>query len=123
MYGTDAVATVQLVGVQPATNGSNDLRFVGLIKKVDLSLITDLGFELTVGDKKVGTDQIQCTKVYESIMAAGETVTAPEGYYFFTFVVTGVGNGTVFTFNASATVKEKICTTTVGSYTHTGAAS
>lgn len=122
-YGADAVATVQLVGVQPATNGSNDLRFVGLIKKVDLSLITDLGFELTVGDKTIGTDKIQCTKVYNSILAAGETLTAPEGYYYFTFVVTGVEDGTALNINASATVAGKLCTTTTGSYTYTRAAS
>ena len=122
-YGTDAVATVQLVGVQPATNGSNDLRFVGLIKKVDLSLITALGFELTVGDKTIGTDKIQCTKVYNSILAAGETLTAPEGYYYFTFVVTGVEDGTALNINASATVAGKLCTTTTGSYTYTRAAS
>ncbi len=122
-YGTNAVATVQLVGVQPATNGSDDLRFVGLIKKGDLNLITDLGFEITVGDKTIGTDKIQSTKVYESILAAGETLTAPEGYYYFTFVVTGVENGTTFTIKASATVEGTLCTTTTGSYTHTRAAS
>lgn len=122
-YGYRATPTVKLLGVQPATNGSNDLRFVGLIKKVDLSLITDLGFELTVGDKTIGTDKIQCTKVYNSILAAGETLTAPEGYYYFTFVVTGVEDGTALNINASATVAGKLCTTTTGSYTYTRAAS
>lgn len=122
-YGADANPMVKIKGVQPATDGSDNLRFVGMIKKGDLALITDLGFVLTVGDKIAGTDKIQCTKVYESILAAGEKVDAPEGYYFFTFVVTGVTSGTKLTFNASATVDGKVCTTTAGSYTYTRAAS
>lgn len=124
-YGATAIPTVKLEGVQPATDGSNDLRFVGLIKQVDLNLITELGFEITVGDKTIDKDKIQCTKVYTSIIAANETLEAPAGYYYFTFVVTGVDDAltseTVFTYKACATVDGKICTTTAGTYTHSPA--
>lgn len=122
-YGADANPMVKIKGVQPATDGSNDLRFVGLIKQGDLTAITDLGFILTANGVTVGADKIRCTKVYTSIKAAGETETAPEGYYYFTFVVTDVTEGTEFTVIATATVNEKVCTTTAGSYTHTRAAS
>ena len=114
---------MKLVGVQPATDGSNDLRFVGMIKKVDLDLITVLGFEITVGDKTVGTDAIKCTGLYESIKENGNNKAAPEGYYFFTFVVTDVADGTAFTVKACTTVDGKVCATTAGAYTHTRAAS
>ena len=122
-YGASAIPTVKLVGVQPATDGSNDLRFVGMIKKVDLDLITALGFEITVGDKTVGTDEIKCTGLYESIKENGNNKAAPEGYYFFTFVVTDVADGTAFTVKACTTVDGKVCATTAGAYTHTRAAS
>ena len=122
-YGASAIPTVKLVGVQPATDGSNDLRFVGMIKKVDLDLITALGFEITVGDKTVGTDAIKCTWLYESIKENGKDKAAPEGYYFFTFVVTDVADGTAFTVKACTTVDGKVCATTAGAYTHTRAAS
>lgn len=122
-YGASAIPTVKLVGVQRATDGSNDLRFVGMIKKVDLDLITALGFEITVGDKTVGTDEIKCTGLYESIKENGNNKAAPEGYYFFTFVVTDVADGTAFTVKACTTVDGKVCATTAGAYTHTRAAS
>ncbi|HBF15636.1 MAG TPA: hypothetical protein DDW30_08180 [Clostridiales bacterium] len=122
-YGATAIPTVKLVGAQPATDGSNDFRFVGLIKQVDLDLITELGFEITVGDKTVGADKIKCTKLYTSIKENGVDKSAPEGYYYFTFVVTDVADGTAFTVKACTTVDEKVCTTTAGSYTHTRAAS
>lgn len=122
-YGASAIPTVKLVGVQLATDGSNDLRFVGMIKKVDLDLITALGFVITVGDKTVGTDAIKCTGLYESIKENGNDKAAPEGYYFFTFVVTDVADGTAFTVKACTTVDGKVCATTAGAYTHTRAAS
>lgn len=99
------IPTVKLRGVQQGKN-TNDVRFVGLVAKavVDDKSIDSLGFRLTVGETTVDESQVSCTKVYETILADGETLPAPDGYYFFTFVVTGVEANTEFTFSAVATV-------------------
>lgn len=121
-YGASAAPVVRPVAVQLRTE-DNGVRFVGLLKKpTSLDDVTALGFEVTVGDKTVGADKIACTKVYESIMANGKTLTAPEGYYYFTFVVTDVTTETTFAWSACATVGGKTCKTTVSSYTYTPAA-
>lgn len=121
-YGASAAPVVRPVGVQLRTE-DNCVRFVGLLKKpTSLDDVTALGFEVTVGDKTVGADKIACTKVYESIMVDGKTLTAPEGYYYFTFVVTGVTTETTFAWSACATVGDKTCKTTVSSFTYTPAA-
>lgn len=116
IYGENAAPTVKLLGVQNSTTG-NGIRFVGLIKKsaIDAGTVTALGFELTSGGKSA---EAECTKVYESILEDGKTLTAPEGYYFFTFVVTDVAAGTEFAVNAVAAVGETACTTTEGIYTY-----
>lgn len=121
-YGASAAPVVRPVGVQLRTE-DNGVRFVGLLKKpTSLDDVTALGFEVTVGDKTVGADKIACTKVYESIMADGKTLTAPDGYYYFTFVVTDVNTETAFAWSACATVGDKTCKTTVSSFTYTPAA-
>lgn len=123
-YGANALPTVKLEGVQESTT-DNGVRFVGLVAKsvVADKMIESLGFRLTVGDKTVSEDQIVCTKVYESILADGKPLTAPEGYYYFTFVVTDVTADTAFTYSAVATVGEKVCTTSQGVYTYPHTAS
>ena len=120
-YGYKAVPTVKLHGTQPGIN-TNDVRFVGLVAKsvIDEGKVNALGFTLSVGDK---TAEATCTKVYESILEKGETRTAPEGYYYFTFVVTDVADGTAFTYSAVATVGEKVCTTSACVYTYSAASS
>lgn len=118
------IPTVKLLGVQQGKN-TNDVRFVGLVAKavVDDKSIDSLGFRLTVGETTVDESQVSCTKVYETILADGETLPAPDGYYFFTFVVTGVEANTEFTFSAVATVGEKVCFTTDGGYIYSAASS
>ena len=119
-YGV--LPTVKLVGTQPGKNTS-DVRFVGLVAKsvIDDKTIDSLGFRLTVGETTVDESQISCTKVYTSILENGVTRTAPEGYYFFTFVVTGVDANTEFTYSAVAKVGDKVCFTTDGGYTYSPA--
>ena len=120
-YGYKAVPTVKLLGVQPGKT-TNGVRFVGLVAKsvIDSGKVNALGFTLSVGDKNA---EATCTKVYESILEDGETRTAPDGYYFFTFVVTDVTADTAFTCIAVATVDEKVCTTSAGAYTYSPTAS
>lgn len=121
-WGASAAPVVRAAGVQTRSS-DNGVRFVGLVKIPEsLKSVTALGFEVTVGDKTVGAEQISCTKVYTSILEDGKTLEAPEGYYYFTFVVTGVTAGTTFAWSACATVDGKECKTTVGSYTYTPAA-
>lgn len=122
-YG-DCKGVIKFVGTQPAIDGSNDIRFVGMIERIDdLERITTLGFEITVGDKTVGTDRIKCTKLYESIKENGVDKPAPEGYYYFTFVVTDVADGTAFTVKACTTMDETDYTTSAGIYTYSPTAS
>ena len=120
-YGYKAVPTVKLLGVQQGKT-TNDVRFVGLVAKsvIDSGKVNALGFTLSVGDKNA---EATCTKVYESILEDGETRAAPDGYYFFTFVVTDVTADTAFTCIAVATVDEKVCTTSAGAYTYSPTAS
>lgn len=114
---------VEFVGLQMRTS-DNAARFVGLIKapmngeEVDLSRISSLGFEITVGDKTVGPDVVKCTKVYASIMENGNPKAAPEGYYYFTFVITGVSDNTVFDVRACATINGIDYSTAVGTCTY-----
>ena len=84
----------------------------------DVSL---LGFEVTVGNVTKGAGDIKCTKVYTSVLENGVQKNAPDGYYYFTFALTGVNAGTAFTVRACATVGEKVCTTTAATYTYTPA--
>lgn len=123
-YGATAIPTVKLAGYQYSTEG-DAIRFVGLIKKsvVDAHSVKELGFEVTVGETTVGTDKIQCTKVYESILENGKPLAAPDGYYYFTFVVTGVKEGTEFAVKGITVADEKTCNTTVGNYVYSRSAS
>lgn len=124
IYGATAIPTVKLAGYQYSTEG-DAIRFVGLIKKsvVDAHSVKELGFEVTVGETTVGTDKIQCTKVYESILENGKPLAAPDGYYYFTFVVTGVKEGTEFAVKGITVADEKTCNTTVGNYVYSRSAS
>ena len=79
-----------------------------------LHLIKPLGFEITVGGKTVGPDVIKCTKVYASMVEDGTPLAAPEGYYYFTFVITGVADNTSFDVKACATVNGTNYVTAVG---------
>ena len=119
-YGT----VVKLAGVQEKDSG-NAVRFVGLFKCDDpendlkQAVTPYLGFELTVGEQTADLAKTSCTKVYESILAGGDTVDAPSGYYYFTFVVTGITSQTTFEIRARATVNGVDYYSTVGSYTFT----
>ena len=86
-------------------------------------MVKTLGFEVTVGETTVGTDRISCTKVYTSILENGKPLAAPDGYYYFTFVVTGVAEGTEFAVKAVTVADEKTCNTTVGNYVYSRTAS
>ena len=46
---------------------------------------------------------------------------ARDGYYYFTFALTGGNAGTACSVRACATVGEKVCTTTAATYTYTTA--
>ena len=121
-YGLSAAPVVRAAGTQTRSS-DNGVRFVGLVKIPEsLEAITVLGFEVTVGDKTVGAEKISCTKVYTSIEADGKNLEAPEGYYYFTFVVKDVTAETTFAWSACATVDGKECKTTVSSFTYTPAA-
>ena len=104
---------VRFVGMQTRAS-DNGARFIGLIKAVDLEQISSLGFEITVGGKTVGPDVIKCTKVYASMVEDGTPLAAPEGYYYFTFVITGVADNTSFDVKACATVNGTNYVTAVG---------
>ena len=112
-FGIYSVVVVRFVGMQTRAS-DNGARFVGLIKAVDLEQISSLGFEITVGGKTVGPDVIKCTKVYASIVEDGTPLAAPEGYYYFTFVITGVADNTSFDVKACATVNGTNYVTAVG---------
>ena len=65
-------------------DGTYDLRLVGAV--CDLTKIS--GFKITISDgTKAATHNIEVSKAYRSLIAGGELITAPEGYYFITLVI------------------------------------
>lgn len=120
-YGATAAPVVRLAGTQTRA-ADNAVRFVGMLKIPEsLEDVSLLGFEVTVGNVTKGAGDIKCTKVYTSVLENGVQKNAPDGYYYFTFALTGVNAGTAFTVRACATVGEKVCTTTAATYTYTPA--
>lgn len=118
-YGATAAPVVRLVGTQTRTS-DNAVRFVGMLKiPASLEDVSELGFEISVNETTKDAKDIKCTKVYTSIQENGKPKEAPEGYYYFTFILTDVPAGTTFTFRASATVGGVVCTTTTATYTYT----
>lgn len=118
-YGATAAPIVRLVGTQTRAE-DNAVRFVGMLKIPELLTdVTELGFEITVGDK---TNQTEVSVVFTSIMVKDALKAAPDGYYYFTYALTDVPADTEFTYRAYATVGDKVCTTTAGTYTYTSAA-
>lgn len=97
--------SVELVGVQTAAASGNAIRFVGKVKAASVDALNaavgQLGFKLSNGTQTV-TAQID--KVYKSIVAGGETLTADEGEYFFTFVVSNVPTDAQVDFTVTAYV-------------------
>lgn len=84
--------SVRLVGVQASTNASDHaLRFIGKVKAESVDALNEkvdqLGLRLTVGTQ---TADVEITKVYQSILSGDETLTADEGWFFFTFVVRNI---------------------------------
>ena len=117
-YGATAAPVVRLAGTQTRA-ADNAVRFVGMLKIPEsLEDVSLLGFEVTVGNVTKGAGDIKCTKVYTSVLENGVQKNAPDGYYYFTFALTGVNTGTAFTVRACATVGEKVCTTTAATYTY-----
>lgn len=115
-YGATAAPIVRLVGTQTRAE-DNAVRFVGMLKIPEsLTDVTELGFEITVGDK---TNKTEVSVVFTSIMVKDALEAAPDGYYYFTYVLTDVPKNTEFTYRAYATVGDKVCTTTAGTYTYT----
>ncbi len=113
-YG--ATVIVRLVGTQTRAK-DNAVRFVGMLKIPELLTdVTELGFEITVGDKAKKTE---VSVVFTSIMVKDALKAAPDGYYYFTYALTDVPADTEFTYRAYATVGDKVCTTTAGTYTYT----
>ena len=120
-YSATAAPVVRLAGTQTRA-ADNAVRFVGMLKIPEsLEDVSLLGFEVTVGNVTKGAGDIKCTKVYTSVLENGVQKNAPDGYYYFTFALTGVNAGTAFTVRACATVGEKVCTTTAATYTYTPA--
>ena len=118
-YGATAAPVVRLAGTQTRAE-DNAVRFVGMLKiPASLEDVSELGFEITVGETTKDAKDIKCTKVYTSIQENGKPKEAPEGYYYFTFVLTDVPAETTFTFRASATVGGVVCVTTAATYTYT----
>ena len=118
-YGATAAPIVRLVGTQTRAE-DNAVRFVGMLKIPELLTdVTELGFEITVGDK---TNKTEVSVVFTSIMEKGALKAAPDGHYYFTYTLTDVPADTEFTYHAYATVGDKVCTTTAGTYTYTSAA-
>lgn len=104
VYGSSYIdPVVKFVGVQKRSS-DNGIRFVGLIQKDKLDSLGSLGFTVTSNGVTADVDTVSCTKVYESIIANGETLTAPEGYYYFTYAVTDVSDSTAFTDITAKTV-------------------
>ncbi len=117
-YGETA-PFVTVEGTQMRNDGA--FRFVGLVKKpANLTDISSLGFSLKVGET---TAAVQCWNVYESIKANNETIVAPDGYYYFTFVVTEPVENTSFDVVATVTVGEASYSTTLYTYVYTSAQS
>ena len=115
-YGATAAPIVRLVGTQTRAE-DNAVRFVGMLKIPELLTdVTELGFEITVGDATVKTE---VSVVFTSIMVKDALEAAPDGYYYFTYALTAVPENTEFTYRAYATVGDKVCTTTAGTYTYT----
>lgn len=112
-------APITLQGVQEKDSG-NAIRLVGLIEiPADLADVTYLGFEVSVGVQTADLSKTQCTKVYESILAGGDAIDAPTGYYYFTFVIADINSETTFDIRARATIDEIEYYTSAGSYTFT----
>ena len=124
-YGNDAAPVVKFAGIQTRAE-DNAVRFVGLIKKPDnnnFDAISTLGFEVSAnGGNKVGPDVIKSTKVYINILENGLPTAAPDGYYYFTFVVSNVDVGTTFRIAARTTVNGVDCYSATYSYTYTSTA-
>lgn len=115
-YGATAAPIVRLVGTQTRAE-DNAVRFVGMLKIPELLTdVTELGFEITVGVK---TNKTKVSVVFTSIMEKDALKAAPDGYYYFTYALTDVPADTEFTYRAYATVGDKVCTTTAGTYTYT----
>ncbi len=101
-YGDSAV-TIKIAGVQ-IRESDHSVRFVGLLHIPDeftavAGNYTDvkyLGFEVTVNDK---TANLNSTKLYSAIQASGNPLPAPNGYYYFTFVVKNVRSEVTFDIN------------------------
>ena len=119
--GAYGPSKVSFVGVQEKDTG-NAIRFVGLMEiPAELSDVTYLGFEVTVGAQTADLEKTQCTKVYTSILETGTPVAAPTGFYYFTFVITGIDAETTFEVRALATINGTQYYTSVGNYTYTPA--
>ena len=124
-YGDSAV-TIKIAGVQ-IRESDHSVRFVGLLHIPDeftavAGNYTDvkyLGFEVKVNDK---TANLNSTKLYSAIQASGNPLPAPNGYYYFTFVVKNVRSEVTFDIKAVADVGNYSCSTPVVSYTYNPAA-
>lgn len=111
-----AVDSSKVVGVSAQTgrkteNGSYAVRFVAEIVGTDWE---SAGFDLLVSYtaedgtrrcSKLTTQEV--TVCYQSVVANGETVSAPEGHFYLVFVLNGIpaSNGNT-TFTVSASVKD-----------------
>ncbi len=79
----------RFLGVQ--RRGDGEIRFVGAVK--DYATLDELGFEVTSNGVNV---DVKVSKVYSSIVADNNQVEAPDGYAYYTFVITGVQDGASF---------------------------
>ncbi len=79
----------KFVGIQLRAEG--EVRFVGMVK--EYATIDELGFSVKAGNN---TAILTVTKVYGSILANNASVSAPEGYAYFTFVLKNVPENTAF---------------------------
>lgn len=117
-YGPSAVS---FEGYQEKDSG-NAIRLVGLVKTpANLADVSYLGFEVTVGGQTAAAEKTQCTKVYTSILAADDTLNAPEGYCYFTFVISDIDAATTFQIRACATIDGNDSYSTASTFTYTPA--
>lgn len=100
----EAANSLEMVGVQVATDAnSKSVRFVGKVKAESIEALNqvfdEIGFALTADDGNVYYAKI--TQVYKTIVAAGETLTAEDGEFFFTYVVKGIPSDDTVNFEAT----------------------
>ncbi len=85
-----SLGDVVTVGTQEKTtrnsDGTYDLRLVAAISDT----YKPTGFEITVSNgTKTSTSKVEVTKAYNAIVSGNEIITAPDGYYFITYVIEG----------------------------------